>query len=94
MRIKWLEKALSDLAETTEYIAQDDLDAAKRMAACIRERIETLPQRPHIGRPGRVTGTRELVLDNYPFVIPYRVKSNEIQILRVFHTSQRLPKRW
>ena len=94
MRIKWLEKALSDLAETTEYIALEDVEAAKKLATCIRERVTSLVLQPGQGRPGRVTGTRELVIGKYPFVIPYRIKGEEIQILRVFHTSKHLPTGW
>ncbi|MGY3929215.1 type II toxin-antitoxin system RelE/ParE family toxin [Aeromonas simiae] len=47
-----------------------------------------------MGRPGRVPGTRELVVQPYPFLIPYRVKGEEIHILRVFHTRLRLPSHW
>jgi len=41
-----------------------------------------------------VPGTRELVVQPYPFLIPYRVKGEEIHILRVFHTRLRLPSHW
>ena len=95
MRIKWLEKAFSELAEITEYIAKDDEDAAKKVATYIQLRVESLVHLPNQGRQGRVTGTRELVIDKFPsFLIPYRVRGEEIQILRVFHTSQNPPKKW
>jgi Plasmid stabilization system protein len=58
------------------------------------ERAETLSQQPNAGRPGKVSGTRELVMDKYPFIISYRVKGEELQILRVFHTSHKLPQKW
>jgi len=46
---------------------------------------------PASGRPGRVIGTRELVIGGLPYVVPYRVRDNDIEILRVLHTSRRFP---
>lgn len=75
------------------YIAQEDEEAAERISDHIEARVEGLIEQPHQGRPGRIFGTRELVIDKYPFIIPYRVKGNEIQILRVFHTSRKPPEK-
>ncbi|WP_431167794.1 type II toxin-antitoxin system RelE/ParE family toxin, partial [Tenacibaculum halocynthiae] len=50
-----------------------------------------LSTQPAMGRPGRVPGTRELVVLPYPLLLPYRVQGDEIHILRVFHTRQRFP---
>ena len=77
-----------------EYIARDNPDAAREVYAYIRARVNELAQHPEIGRPGRVFGTRELVIERYPFLVPYRIRGNEVQIIRVFHTSQRLPESW
>ena len=76
------------------HIAQDNPQAAHKIYDIIRCSVDSLAQQPTQGRPGRVYGTRELVLANYPFIIPYRVLGDEIHILRVFHTSQKLPKAW
>lgn len=76
------------------YIAQEDEDAAQKISDYIEARVEGLSKQPHQGRPGRIFGTRELVMDKFPFIIPYRVKDNEIQILRVFHTSRNPPRTW
>ena len=43
------------------------------------------------GRPGRVLGTRELVIQGLPYIIPYRVRDNHVEILRVLHTARRWP---
>jgi plasmid stabilization system protein ParE len=76
------------------YIAQEDEEAARKISDYLHERIESLQEQPGQGRPGRVFGTRELVLDKYPYIVPYRVRGKEIQILRVFHTSQIPPRKW
>jgi toxin ParE1/3/4 len=44
-----------------------------------------------IGRPERVIGTRELVIGGLPYIIPYRVRVGDVEILRVLHTSRRWP---
>jgi plasmid stabilization system protein ParE len=42
------------------------------MAERIQEAVEYLMEYPNIGRPGRVSGTRELVVSGTPFVVVYR----------------------
>ncbi|MDR2726446.1 MAG: type II toxin-antitoxin system RelE/ParE family toxin, partial [Deltaproteobacteria bacterium] len=51
-------------------------------------------QFPESGRPGRVPGTRELVIAGLPYLLPYRVRNDVVEILRFFHTSQKPPNRW
>ena len=51
-----------------------------------------LPENPQIGRPGRVPGTRELIIPKTPFIVPYRLQGNAIQILRIYHGARRGPE--
>jgi toxin ParE1/3/4 len=89
----WSPEAIDDLAALRAYIEQDDLSAARRVALHIIENVETLlPGNPEIGRPGRVPGTRELVIPRTPFIVPYRLVGNTIQILRIFHGARRWPE--
>jgi toxin ParE1/3/4 len=48
---------------------------------------------PHSGRPGRIAGTRELVVSSSPYVIPYRVRAGRLDLIAVFHGKQKWPKR-
>jgi plasmid stabilization system protein ParE len=41
-----------------------------------------------------VPGTRELIVAKTRYIVPYRVRDETVEILRVFHTSRRLPDRW
>ncbi len=92
MKIVWAPEAIADLASLRAYISQDNPPAAQRLALHILDTVETvLAENPHIGRPGRVPGTREFVIDKSPYIIPYRVKDNALQILRVFHGARRWP---
>jgi len=90
----WMPRALADLASLRAYIAEQDRAAAKRVVLRIVYCVETLlPQSPQMGRPGRIPGTRELVVTGTPFIVPYRVRGQTIQILRVYHGARRWPDR-
>ncbi len=94
LNIRWLNKALINLNHEAQYIATDSPIAAKIMVQKIRATVELLANNPSLGRPGRIVGTRELIIDNSPYIIPYRVNNRNVEILRVFHTSRKLPNRW
>ena len=89
MRIKWLNDAISDLIEIRKYIADDKPQTANKVSALIRQTVEPLAEHPDLGRPGRIEGTRELILNALPYIIPYRVKNDNIEILRVLHAARR-----
>jgi len=91
LKIRWVHLALDDLQKIDTFISNDNPSAAKKVLALIWETIQLLNEHPQIGRPGRVTGTRELVISNTPFIVPYRVISEEIQILRVIHGARNWP---
>jgi len=89
----WSPEAIDDLAALPAYIEQNNPAAAQRMVGRIIENLETLlPNNPDMGRPGRVPGTRELVIPRTPFIVPYRVVGNTLQILRIYHGARRWPK--
>ena len=94
MRVRWLRTALRNLDEEASYIAADDLAAARLVVARVLEAVAQLADQPGLGRPGRVPSTRELVVARTRYIVPYRVRRDVVEILRVFHTSRRLPKRW
>jgi toxin ParE1/3/4 len=88
----WSPQALDDLAAVRTYIEKDNPTAGQRVALHIIQNVETLLRdHPEMGRPGRVSGTRELVIPGTPFIVPYRLVGKEIQILRVFHGARRWP---
>ncbi|MGD0570426.1 MAG: type II toxin-antitoxin system RelE/ParE family toxin [Candidatus Sulfotelmatobacter sp.] len=93
-RIKWLKNALKNFDEELNYIASDDPAAARLVGRRIAEAVALLATNPAIGRPGRVAGTRELLVPNTRYLIPYRVRNGFVEIMRVFHTSHRPPQNW
>jgi toxin ParE1/3/4 len=95
MRIVWSPEAIGDLLALRAHIAEDDPAAARRVAERIVSSVETLlADNPAIGRPGRVPGTRELVVTRTPYIVPYRVKGTTIQVLRVYNGARRWPDRF
>ena len=93
MNILWAPEAIEDLTALRAYIADDDPAAARGVVLHIMHNIEQLlPNNPQMGRPGRVLGTRELVIPKTPFIVPYRLQRNVIQILRVYHGARRWPE--
>ena len=94
MQIIWLKTALKNLDELAEYIAQESPQAASQVVEAIETQVNLLATQPALGRPGRVLGSRELVISNTHYLVPYRIKNNAVEILRVFHTSRRPPNKW
>jgi plasmid stabilization system protein ParE len=94
MRIRWLRTALRNLDEEIGFVAAANPATAERQMGTILQAIDHLKTQPAMGRPGRVTGTRERVVPTPPFLIPYRVRGDVVEILRVFHTARNPPARW
>jgi toxin ParE1/3/4 len=93
MNLIWSPEAIADLAALRTYIEQDDPAAARRVALHIVRNVETLlPGTPEMVRLGRVPGTRELVIPKTPYIVPYRIVGQTIQVLRVFHSARRWPE--
>ncbi len=95
MTILWSPEAINDLVSLRAFIAEDDPAAAQRVVLHVIRSIEQLLSgQPHMGRPGRVPGTRELVVPRTPTIVPYRIRNNRIQVLRVYHGARKWPERF
>lgn len=93
MRVRWLRTALANLDAEAEYIAEDNPAAAGRVVLRILRAVKLLKKNPALGRAGRVAGTRELVVVGTPYVVPYRVRGEVVEILRVFHAARKWPEK-
>jgi addiction module RelE/StbE family toxin len=91
VKLTWSAFALSDRDGIFTHIEAQSPAAA----IAIDERIVTAAQRlrdfPENGRPGRVAGTRELVVTGTPYVAAYQVTGETARILRVLHGAQQWP---
>ena len=93
MRVKWLRSALANLDAEASYLSKDS-PSASSIVSTIVTAVEHLSKYPAMGRPGRVTGTRELAVPGTPYIVPYRVRADVIEIIRVFHGARKWPEQF
>ncbi len=92
MTIHWMPLAEQDLEAAYDYVRQRSENAAQEVAARIFSAVGMLMRHPYAGREGRVRGTRELPVTRTPYVVVYRLRADEIQILSVLHGARRWPE--
>jgi toxin ParE1/3/4 len=91
MRIIWRPAALLGLEAARDYIAVDNPAAAKHIHEAILSAVGSLASFPHLGRVGRVSGTRELVVPGTPFVVAYGALGGDINIIAILHGARKWP---
>ena len=87
LNIRWLESAIESINNEANYLAEMHPKLAKQLIKQVTEQIKELAQNSHLGRPGRIPGTRELSIDGYLYIALYRVKKNIVEILEILHTA-------
>lgn len=88
----WTREAIQDREAIYNYIEADNPVAALALDELMSEKAARLQDHPALGRPGRVDGTRELVVSSHYFLI-YDQDGADIRVLRVLHTSRQWPPR-
>ncbi|WP_158815882.1 type II toxin-antitoxin system RelE/ParE family toxin [Methylocapsa sp. S129] len=91
MKLEWSHFALSDRDEIFDYLEADSPRAAIMMDDRISAFVALLIEFPERGRPGRIKGTRELIINQTPYLAAYRVIGDTAHILRILHGSRRWP---
>ncbi len=91
MKLEWSIFALEDRESIFDYIEADSPRAAVSVDDRIETRVEGLAQFPEMGRPGRIEGTRELVISGTPYIAAYRIIGDTVRVLRVLHGAQQWP---
>ena len=94
MQLQWTEPAAQDLDKIEAYISKENSPTvAIDIVLGVIETVEmVLPAHPRAGRLGRVTGTRELVVEGVRFIVIYRqIGSDQLQVIRVLHDAQQWP---
>jgi addiction module RelE/StbE family toxin len=89
MSIKWTKTALASVDEIAGFIAKDNPTRATSFVFELQVAVTKLQAHPGMGRPGRVPGTRELVLHKN-YIAIYRVHSDDVEILRLHHVARNL----
>ncbi|HWF01492.1 MAG TPA: type II toxin-antitoxin system RelE/ParE family toxin [Caulobacteraceae bacterium] len=91
MNLVWSAHALDDRIAHFRYIASDSFAAAAKVDDAMEAATQQLVDFPESGRPGRVSGVRELVVPGMPYVIVYATQGDVVRILRVLHGAQQWP---
>jgi toxin ParE1/3/4 len=94
VRLEWTRAASHDLDLVERYISRDNSSAAIETVFEIIRLVEMLAHHPGLGRPGRVEGTRELVIAGLPYVVAYLHRDETVTVLRVLHGAMKWPKRF
>jgi len=92
MRLEWSIFAQDDRETIFDYIEADSPQAAVTVDDRIREQVEVLMKFPEMGRPGRIDGTHELIIQRTPYIAAYRITGKTIRILRLLHGAQIWPE--
>lgn len=92
MNVIWLAAATGDLEREIDYLLVRNPQAALRMSEAILHQVARLADYAHLGRVGRVEGTRELVIAGTPYIVAYYLKGSDVRILAVIHGKRKWPE--
>jgi len=96
VRVRFSTEARAELNEHVAYIRRRSPQGARRVRASVyaaARRAALFPEAARLAgepddEPGAVPGTREIILPDYPYIMPYRIEGGALVILHVFHTAQ------
>ena len=91
MKLFWTAPSEQDLFDITAYYLAHSPKGSRSIFAAIRGAAAALPDFPRMGRETGQNERRELVIPHTPFIIVYRIKEPQIEVLRVFHGTQSRP---
>jgi toxin ParE1/3/4 len=88
--LEWTAPAIADLMAILDYISDDSPDAALALLDDIERSVARLADHPARGRPGRVSGTRELIVRS-SYIVIYTETPATVNVLRVLHAARMWP---
>lgn len=90
MALFWTPKSIEDREAIYDFIEADNPMAALTLDEQFSGQALLLLDQPGLGRPGRVAGTRELVVHpNY--ILVYDQIEDRVRVLRVLHAAMKWP---
>ena len=93
MNVIWSPRTIRHLITIRTFIERDSDASAALVAGRILDAVEILSTQPQMGRPGRLAGTRELVVSGTPYIVPYRVRRERLELLAVFDGRRQWPQK-
>lgn len=92
MQVRWTTAAANDLENIADYLFERTPENAPRLIREICDAVLALKNYPNRGRPGKKSGTRELVVRSRPYIVIYKVGSEVLHVARILHGAQDWPK--
>jgi len=92
MQIRWTTAAANDLENIADYLFEKTPWNAPRLMREICAAVFALRIYPNRGRPGKKSGTREMVLPALPYIVVYKVGNEVLHIARILHGAQDWPR--
>lgn len=89
MKVRFLKRAVQDLNAIDEYTRERSPRGATRIGARIRKRVDDLAHFPEMGTASDKAGLRQLYVAKAPYILIYRIRDDEVQIITILHTSRR-----
>jgi toxin ParE1/3/4 len=93
VKLAWARRAQHDLLDLQEF-ARLQPSLGNRIADALVSACDQIVTFPYSGRPGRVEGTREVVLSATPYIAAYKAEASRVTILAIIHGARRWPKRF
>jgi plasmid stabilization system protein ParE len=93
LTIRWTRQAIGDVDNIHDFIAASNPRAARSIIDRIDRAITSLTVHPRMGRLGRLSGSKELVVAGTPFIVAYRLRGRAVEVLGVIHAARRWPDR-
>lgn len=90
MRVIWSPQSMEDRKQIYAIIFDYNAEAAEAMDVLFEAQARRLLAHPNLGRPGRVLGTRELVVHKH-YILVYVQREHSIGIVTLLHTSRQYP---
>ena len=90
MPLFWTPESVQDREGIYDFIEDDNPVAALEMDEMFSEKALRLLDHPRLGRLGRMTGTRELVV-HANYILVYDVKGDQVRVLRLLHAARQWP---
>ncbi len=91
MIVRWTPEAVKDRTAIWDYIVAENPGAAIRIDEAFGAAAARLAAHPKLGKPGMISGTRELLLAQATYRLVYEIGSDAIWILALVHNSRLWP---
>jgi addiction module RelE/StbE family toxin len=86
----WTPEAERDRADIWEYIAADNPRAAARIDELFARAAGRLANHPHLGRAGKIPGTRELI-PHESYRLVYEIDGETVWVLALVNPARQWP---